>query len=249
MTVAARAGRREAGHLQAAIAFLTRLPVPVADVPLARAARWFPVAGALVGGIAGAVLLAVSAVLPVPLAAGVAVAAGVLVTGALHEDGLADTADGLGGGRTRERALEIMRDSRIGSYGALALVFSVMLRWTALAGLAPGEGAVALVVAHAVSRGLMPAVPLLTRCARPHGLGNMLDGVRAADAGLALLLALAVSLLAGGDGLVAFAVALLASGAMLAWVARRLGGYTGDGIGAVQQVGEIAVLLTLAGGA
>ncbi len=105
--------------------FLTRLPVPVAldhcDGRLARAAPWFPVVGLLVGGIAGGALLLAAAVLPMPLAAGFAIAAGVLVTGALHEDGLADCCDGLGGGRNREHALEIMRDSRIGTFAGIGL--------------------------------------------------------------------------------------------------------------------------------
>jgi adenosylcobinamide-GDP ribazoletransferase len=240
--------RREGGRLMTATAFLTRLPVPTPDAAegLARAVRWFPLAGALVGAIAAGVLLAGAAVLPVPLAAGLALAAGVLVTGALHEDGLADAADGLGGGRTRERALEIMRDSRIGSYGALALAFSVGHRWAALASMAAGQGALALIVVHAVSRAALAPVPLLADYAREQGLGRALDGLRAGDAAIALLVALAISLVAGAAGLVALAVALASGGAVLALLIRRLGGYTGDGLGAIQQAAEIAALLTLA---
>jgi adenosylcobinamide-GDP ribazoletransferase len=203
----------------------------------------------LVGAAAAATLLIASAVLPVPLAAGLAVGAGVLVTGGLHEDGLADTADGLGGGATPERALEIMRDSRIGSYAGLALVFSVMLRWAALAGLAPADGALALVVAHGVSRAAIPPVLLAAPYARASGLASGLAGaVTRPEAAVAVLLGLATAMLAGpACGLAAFAAAAGAAGAMLAILLRRLGGYTGDGLGAVQQVAEIAVLLALAG--
>jgi adenosylcobinamide-GDP ribazoletransferase len=186
-------------------------------------------------------------VLPVPLAAGLAVGVGVLVTGALHEDGLADTADGLGGGRTPERALEIMRDSRIGSYGALALMFSVGFRWAAVAGMAPAQGALALIVAHCVSRAALAPAPLMAEYAREQGLGRALDGVRASDAAIALLVGFAISLVAGVGGLVAMAAALAAGGAVLALLVRRLGGYTGDGLGAIQQAAEIAALLALAG--
>jgi adenosylcobinamide-GDP ribazoletransferase len=242
---------RELRHFRIALAFLTRLPVPrTADHGagrFARSVRYFALVGALVGAIAGAVLLLASAVLPMPVAAGLAIGAGVLVTGGLHEDGLADTADGLGGGGTPERALEIMRDSRIGAYAGLALVFSVGLRWAALAGLAPSDGAVALVVAHALSRAAIAPVLLAAPYARASGLATGLAGaVTGRDVAIALLLALAIAMLAGpACGLVALAAAAVAAGAMLAMLLRRLGGYTGDGLGAVQQAAEIAVLAAL----
>lgn len=241
--------RGEARRLALAISFLTRLPVRAVHGPngLAPATRWFALTGALIGVIAGGVLLVAASVLPMPLAAGISLLAGMLVTGALHEDGLADTADGLSGGATRARALEIMRDSRIGSHGALALLLSVGLRWAALAAMAPMPGALALIAAHAGSRAALAAVPLLARYAREQGLGRALDAARPADAGIALGTAAVIALLAaGGAGLFALALALALGGAVLAFLARRLGGYTGDGLGTIQQVVEIAILLVLA---
>lgn len=241
---------REVGHFLTGVAFLTRLPVPFVPAQgndaLARAARWFPLAGILVGGIAAVVLLTGAALLPVPIAAGVAVAAGIVITGALHEDGLADTADGFGG-RDRAHALEIMRDSRTGAFGVLALILSVGLRWAALSALPPAAGAAALVLAHSQSRAMIAVALAAAPYARPHGLASSARGMSAINAVIALVLAFAVGLAAGVAGLVALAAAALAGGAMLALLVRRLGGYTGDGLGAVQQAAEIAALLALAG--
>lgn len=244
---------RHLGNLLVGVTFLTRLPVPVAldhcDGRLARAAPWFPVIGVVVGGVAGGTLLVAAALLPMPLAAGFAIAAGVLVTGALHEDGLADCCDGLGGGRSREQALEIMRDSRIGAFAGIGLFLSLALRWAALSALAPAAGALALVVAHGISRGMLPAAPALTGYARAQGMASALaNGVSRREAAVAVLLSFAIALLAGpACGIVAFAAAALAAAAMLAILVRRIGGYTGDGLGAMQQLAEIAVLTSLAG--
>jgi adenosylcobinamide-GDP ribazoletransferase len=142
-----------------------------------------------------------------------------------------------------------MRDSRIGTYAGLALVFSVGLRWAALAGLSPADGALALVVAHGLSRAAIPPVLLAAPYARAAGLATGLAGsVTGRDVAVAMLLALAIAALAGpACGLVALAAAAGALGVTLAILLRRLGGYTGDGLGAVQQVAEIAVLAALAG--
>lgn len=244
---------RQLGHFLVGVMFLTRLPVPVAvdhgSGRLARAAPWFPLVGIIVGSVAGGTLLLAGAVLPMPLAAGLAIAAGVLFTGALHEDGLADCCDGLGGGRSREHALEIMRDSRIGTFAGIGLFVSLALRWAAIAALAPAAGAIALIVAHAVSRGMLAPVLAATPYARSQGLASAVAaGVSKREAAIAMLLSLGIAMLAGPIcGLVAIAAAAIAAGAMLAILIRRLGGYTGDGLGAVQQVSEIAVLTTLAG--
>lgn len=240
-------------ELHLAAVFLTRLPLPDCGLlppgTLARAMRFFPVVGALVGGGAGLVFWAAHAVLPPLVAALVAVLAGVLLTGALHEDGLADTADGLGARGGREKRLEVMRDSRSGAYGVLALVFSVALRAAALAA-APSAvaGLGALVAAAAWSRALIPVAMQVMPPARADGLGagaGVPDATIAATAaGLGVVLALA------GLGLAA-PVAVLAALAV-AWgvvaVARRaLGGFTGDVLGAVQQAAEMAVLVAAAG--
>jgi len=142
--------------LLAAFTFLTRIPLPGAtrvDADLlARSAVWFPLVGAAVGAIGALVLVGAARVWSAPVAAALSLLATVLVTGAFHEDALADTADGLGGGQTRERMLEIMRDSRIGSYGAVALVISLALRMGCLTMLVAPEAAPAVVGAHVLAR-------------------------------------------------------------------------------------------------
>src|SRR6266849_5449991 len=155
--------RRLVSDLAISLAFCTRLPVwhpaPFGGPDIARASWAMPLAGVLVGAIGAlAYGLAHALGLPVLAAAALALAATLAATGCLHEDGLADTTDGLGGGATRERKLEIMRDSRIGTYGACALVLSLMLRWSALASIAdPPAVALALVAAHAAARASLPA--------------------------------------------------------------------------------------------
>jgi len=241
--------------LHLAFSFLTRLPLPpqgaLPDGALARAMRMFPLVGAAVGLAGGLVyLLAVQALAPM-VAALLALATTALITGALHEDGLADTADGLGGGRDREAKLAIMRDSRIGGYGALALVLSVGLRAATLADISAGWPVLAaMVAAGAVSRALLPAVMLASRPARADGLGHGAGLPRSADVAVALGLALLVLLLLlmlDGSALVwAVLLAALSATAMAALSSRQIGGYTGDILGAVQQVSEIAVLLAVA---
>ncbi|MCP3369491.1 adenosylcobinamide-GDP ribazoletransferase, partial [Bradyrhizobium cajani] len=162
--------------LRMAASFVTILPVasskPATDGAIARATWALPVAG-LVVGLAGALVYKVASRfgLTPSLAALLALAATALITGALHEDGLADTADGLGGGRTRERKLEIMRDSRIGTYGVCALILTFGLRWSALATIAnPWAVTLALCAAHAAARAGVPAFMSLVPPARPDGL-------------------------------------------------------------------------------
>ena len=165
-----------ARDLNVALSFSTRLPVPHAvaatGADVARACWALPIAGALVGAIGALVYgLAVWAAIPAFPAAALAVAATVLATGALHEDGFADVADGFGGGATRERKLEIMRDSRLGTYGACALGLSLILRISAIADLTqPALVASALLAAHIGARAAMPAVMWFVPPAKPDGL-------------------------------------------------------------------------------
>jgi adenosylcobinamide-GDP ribazoletransferase len=233
--------------------FLTRLPLSrlaaVEDGLLARSMRAFPLVGIIVGLIGWAVF-AFAAGLGLPQAASalLALAATVLVTGGLHEDGLADTADGFGGGGDRERKLAIMRDSRSGTYGVMALIFSLGLRDAALAALTVPSAGLALVAAHAVSRAALPLVMRRLGPARPDGLGASAGRPDDAAQAWCLGIALVVALLCLGlsRGIVALAVAALAVAAV-AWLAQRqIGGHTGDVLGAAQQAGEIAVLLTAA---
>ncbi|MGE0714190.1 MAG: adenosylcobinamide-GDP ribazoletransferase [Alphaproteobacteria bacterium] len=251
--IGAGAAARTAADLAAAMRFLTRVPIPVAIGPLtvgpgdpARALGLFPLVGAAIGAAAGAVL-AVGAALGLPPAAAVlvALAAGMLLTGALHEDGLADTADGLGGGRDRERRLAIMRDSRIGTYGALALGMVVAIKAAALAALDPWPAAAAMIAAAAASRAALAPVAFALPPARADGLGAALG--RPSGATVALAVATGIAIAAAALGAPAAAVALAAAAlaaAALARLARRLvGGYTGDVLGAIQQVTETAMLL------
>ena len=181
------------------------------------------------------------------LAAVLAVAAGVIATGGFHEDGLADTADALGGS-TRERRLEIMKDSRLGAFGVLALVLSTLVRVFAVSSLAAVDGLVALVVAHTVGRSTAVATMGLVPAAGGTGLGHSYtEQLPRAWTAVAVI---ATSAVAASLGL-AGAVALLgaAAGAVaVGLVARRaFGGTTGDVLGAIEQVAEMAVLVSAAG--
>jgi adenosylcobinamide-GDP ribazoletransferase len=164
----------------------------------------------------------------------------------LHEDGLADTADGFFGGHDREEKLAILRDSRQGTYGVLAIVISVLLRAAALAGIGDAiHAGLALIAAHAVSRAALPPAMMGLTPARPDGLGATAGTPRAGGAIAAALIGAAIALAALGPvrgtvslgltGVIVFAMAKLAR--------RQIGGYTGDVLGAFQQVGEIVILL------
>ncbi len=235
--------------LPVAAMFLTRLSVGAADGSVAGAVIAFPLVGAAVGALGGAAYWLATLVGLPGLACGfLAVGAIVIVTGALHEDGLADMADGLAGA-TPEEAIRIMRDSRTGSYGVLALVFSVGLRVSALTAIAgPGAVVLALAGAGAASRAALPVVMRLLPPASAHGLAAAAGTPKALDAALAVAIAAALALLGLGP---AAALALVAAAAVAACTVamlarRRLGGYTGDSLGAVQQAADIAGLLALA---
>jgi adenosylcobinamide-GDP ribazoletransferase len=234
-------------QLRTAFLVLTRLPLSrrVANqppFPIAQTVWAFPLVGAVVGAL-GAVAYAGSALagVPPPIAAICALVAMVLVTGGLHEDGLADTADGFGGGATRERKLEIMRDSRIGSFGATALILSLAARGAAIASIAqPMLVASALVVAAAWSRVAMVVLMLTLGTARSDGLAAGLGdlGPGPAITAFAIALTLAGLLLPLRTALSAIIGALLTASAM-AWLARhQIRGYTGDVLGATLVVAE-----------
>ena len=240
-----------AADLIEALALLTRLPLPrMTGTPRGGRAAWaWPIAGgviALLSGIAGALALALG--LPPGPAAGLVLAVQVLATGGLHEDGLADSADGLWGGFEPARRLEIMKDSRIGSYGVLALVLALGLRWSALAAcLAAGHLWGPLLAAAMTSRAAMAALMHLLPSARSGGLADRTGQPPARGVLIALALAFAVSAL--GMGLAVLPAALAAAAVATLWgsVARaKIGGQTGDILGAGQQLVEIAVLLVAA---
>lgn len=246
-----------------ALQFLTRLPVPAFrhfdPAWLHASARWFPAVGLLVGGLVALALWAAWALWPPALAVVLALALGVAVTGAFHEDGLADTWDALGGVVPRERALAIMKDSRLGSYGALALGLALAAKALALMAVAQVSLALALAalpLLHAWARAgtvvLIAALryggdeahakakPLATRAdgaALPVALGSCVAASAAAWAA-GLIGALPLALIVGAS-----ALATVLTGA---WLQRRLGGYTGDGLGATEQHAELAGWLALA---
>lgn len=256
MPLTARALVELAGGLRAATALLSRLPVGRAPISAAArrwAAAWFPLVGAGLGAAGAGVLMLARPTGPF-LAATLAVAALLLLTGAFHEDGLADTADALGGASDRDRLFAILKDSRIGTYGAAALCMSLLVRVGALARLEDGAPA-ALVLAQSLSRippvWLMASLPHVTPVARstdvtrPHPLAVSLASVVAV---LGVGLALARGWI--GPGL-ALAIALLLGGVFVlaAWrFAARAGGITGDFLGATQQVAEVALLLACVAG-
>ena len=241
-----------------ALQFLTRLPVRLARFEpgwLNDCVRHFPVVGVLVGAVGAAVLAGASQVWPAWVAAVLALAATVALTGGFHEDGLADTFDALGGVVPRDKALAIMKDSRIGSYGALALGLSLLLRAALLAVLAtrPLLGAMAALLAcHALARtaavGVMVSLPYGGDAehakAKPLALAVPLGNFAIALAWCGLLALMLVALGVQPWRLLgAVAAAALAAVLMRRWLQRRLGGYTGDGLGATEQLAEIAVLL------
>lgn len=234
--------------LWSAFALLTRLPVPDHKGTGAGSAWAWPVVGATLGALgAGLAGLALWLGLTPGIVAVLVLVLGAFLTGGLHEDGLSDTADGLFGGWTRERRLEIMKDSRVGSYGVLALLLVTLARWSALEAILAGGELWALVAVGALSRAPIGLVMSALKNARGTGLahatGRPSAVVALAGAGLALALGL---VFAGGAVLpMVVAVALVTL-----WLARsaqkRIGGQTGDILGATQQLAEAACLAVLA---
>ena len=240
--------------LRTGLAFLTRLPMadstPSTGSEVARASWTFPIVGAAIGAVGALVYwLADGLGLDPILSAILAVAATLLITGALHEDGLADTADGFGASASRERKLDIMRDSEIGTYGASALILSFMLRVGAVVSLAvPGLAALALIAAHVGARATLPVFMRLVPNARQNGLSANAGEPPQNSALIGVLLGLLALLLCLGFGATLIAALLLACAVgLVAWLCvAQIGGQTGDVLGAVEQVSEIVILLVAA---
>ncbi|MDV4166687.1 adenosylcobinamide-GDP ribazoletransferase [Rhodovulum sp. FJ3] len=237
--------RARLSEMQVGVMMLTRLPAgQLRDpVPSIAASAWsFPFVGAGIGAILWGICAGLLALgVPAAMAAVLTVLAGAMITGGLHYDGLADFADGIWGGHDIARRLEIMRDSRIGSYGVIALILSIAVQVTGITALAgtPAMGAAFIAVA-VFSRLCMLAVLLILPPARADGLGHSAVGGRFAVA----LPGMAVAVIAGGalgGAAVVLAVVMALSAAWVAWVARaKVGGQTGDVLGATQLVSEIA---------
>lgn len=234
-------------HARVAVAFLTRIPVRHGDeISMGRIARWFPVVGAGVGVVSAAVLVASREILSHQVSAVLAVMTGVLVTGGFHHDGLADSADGLVGGWTPEQRRQILKDSRHGTYGVLALVLQVVLQVSVLGDLATTHAVCAVVLMHSLGRAAAVSVMHAGK-GITEGLGaNYVAGVTKLDMSIALGLAAASGIaVAGWQGLVPFAVALLVARLAVHYAVKKIEGIVGDVLGAVEQVAESTVLLTV----
>lgn len=244
----------EARALWAAAIFFTRLPLPSLPLLLPederRATAWWPLVGIGVAAAVACVWAVAVLALPGSVAAGLAIAAGLLLTGGLHEDGFADVCDGLGGVRSRERALEIMRDSRLGAFGVTGLILLLGLKWQAMAALPQAVLPATLIAATAASRGAALAITLALPYARSDGrtaqrmTGQRMTGRPGARvAGAAVFSILPLLLLAPVARSACLAAAVGVSAGCFLWFRRRLGGYTGDCLGFTQQLGEVAIFL------
>lgn len=235
---------------RAAAAFLTRLPVGATDLTaakLSKAAPWFPAVGLLVGGVMAATRALANLALDPAAATVLALLAAVLVTGALHEDGLADAADAMGAHASRERKLAILRDSRVGAYGALALIFAVAFAIVTLAPLDDAHFARAALSGHVLARwSTLPQARALP-AARPEGSGALLRPTSTA-VGAGSAIAVATALLAGGlqAGAIAAGVAVAVTVACGLAARHVLGGVTGDTFGATAKLVELASYAALA---
>ncbi|MBP6815316.1 MAG: adenosylcobinamide-GDP ribazoletransferase [Burkholderiaceae bacterium] len=243
-----------------ALQFYSRLPVTgrlaqwmdYDPAHLAPATRYFPVVGLVVASLTAIVYAGFGLMLPHPVALLLAMAAGLMLTGAFHEDGLADYCDAMGGHHERARLLEIMHDSRIGTYGAAGLVMMLVGRFQTLAAIDPSWIGVLLVSSATMSRGCSVAIMITLPYARQDGAAiakPIAQNLSLEDAAVAIALAIApVALAALWTGEIAvFAAAAAGAIAITAWMRRRirlrLGGYTGDCLGAVQQLAELAFLI------
>ena len=237
---------------RAALALLTRIPAR-SGPNTERAVPWLPVVGASVGaGVAG-IYVGLNEVLSPLVAAALAIAAGVLATGALHEDGLADVADAFGAGRDRDRTLEILKDPRHGTYGVLTIALTVVTRVAAVGSMEAWTALAALPVAHALSRAGAASLMWLLPAATPDGLGATYSAPVtrrrvAVGAGIALVVGCA---LIGWYTIPAAGIAAVGAFIMGSLAMRKIGGITGDVLGGAQQLGEIGILVlaAAAGGA
>ena len=245
--------REELAVFLLAVQFLTRWPIQSQDLfteaRLTAATRYYPLVGAMIGAFSGGVFWLAHLVFPVSLAIVLATAASLLATGAFHEDGFADACDGLGGGTTRERALEIMRDSRLGTYGAAGLGLMLAAKVLALAAAPPEVIPWLLIAAHAASRSSAVLAIATSTYVRGAGIAKpVADAVEPDSLALALAIGVAaacVLLTVTAPAAILVGLTGLAAGhlAMRGVYERKLGGYTGDCLGAVQQMSELGMYL------
>jgi adenosylcobinamide-GDP ribazoletransferase len=246
--------RLELRYLCAALGYFTRLPVPRGLIAtdagdLAGAIRYFPLVGALVGGLGALVYLLALRVFPASVAVLLSMAATLAATGAFHEDGLADSCDAFGGGATREDVLRIMRDPRLGAFGAIGLIVALALKWQTLVALPPLLAAWLMIAAHAASRAMTASFLVTLDYARAEGKAQPV-AQRLSWRAYGLAAALGLPWLVLPDwraGLFALGVVLVLRALFGRYFVRRIGGYTGDCLGFAQQVFELAIYLSVLG--
>jgi adenosylcobinamide-GDP ribazoletransferase len=254
VNVLATALRGECRLFMTAVQYFTRVPVPASighsAAQLDGSARYFPLVGIGVGAIGALVLSIAGLVLPQLAGVIASTITTMLLTGAFHEDGLADSFDGLGATADRTRALEIMKDSRVGTFGALALMMTVLLKLASLSSLPLGMAALALIAGHAVSRWCSVLMIWRMTYVRDEDSSRAKPVIRRLG-GTELLTAsvfgLAPLMLGGRYAACGLLMALLALLVLSRWFLRRLGGYTGDTLGATQQVTEVMFYLGFLG--
>lgn len=240
-----------------ALQFFTRMPIPhwvgFEAGWLCHASRFFALIGLVVGAVASAAYVCACWLWPQPVAVLLSIISGILLTGALHEDGFADVCDGFGGATTAERALEIMKDSRVGAYGAIGIFLLLALKWATLMALPTQAVIASLMIAHPLSR--MASATLIWRLdyVRDEGkakpLAHRLTAAELLFSAIATAVPMALSGYAGWLSWAAILAGMATAAASALWLAafflRRIGGYTGDCLGAVQQVAEMAFYLAI----
>ena len=231
-----------------ALSFLTRIPVRHKHEPsIGLAAPWFPIVGVVVGAIVGGVAWGVSNLTTPLVGAAVAVLVGVLITGAFHEDGLADIADAFVGGWSTEDRLLILKDPLHGSYGVAAMCGTIVLRVCALSAIAPNQMFTAAIAAHCFARAGALALMLTTSLARHEGLGSdYVKSLRRSPTIISLLVSLFLVIFLIGVWSIAVIVATIAGAMTIRWWSKKkIGGITGDVLGAAEQVSETLILIAL----
>lgn len=235
--------------LRGAIGFLTRIPVRTPTAPdLGAAIAWFPAVGAGIGLLTGAVVAASGQILPMTVAAVLGVLAGLLITGAFHEDGLADVFDAFAGGWTRDERLNILDDPRHGTYGVAALSGSIILRVACIASLSPMTALAAMVAAHTLGRGAAVVSMSVAPVARGQGLGaDYVAGLRPGRVIAAVLSAMVIAVLVlGWWAPIVIAVSVVPVMVVVLIARKKIGGLSGDVLGTIEQVAEMAVLVGIA---
>lgn len=242
---------QELRAIWSAAMFFTRLPLPslrgFAEDDLRRSSTYFPLVGWLVGAAAAAAWWIAAHVFPAPVASGLSIAVTVLLTGAMHEDGFADVCDGFGGGSTKEKILTIMQDSRVGAFGLVGLVLMLGLKWQTVASLPPMRVPAALIAGHALSRAASITLMASLDYARegPSKARALTSRLGLSRLALILLLGLAPLALLPLRFVWALIPVVVVRLVSALWFKHRIGGYTGDCLGALQQTSELAFLLTV----